>query len=279
MTTASSDQYFKDNEANWDDRAQAHMSGDYGGVNELLADPQAISMQLAQDIERFGDLRGKDVLHLQCHVGVDTIGFARRGAHRVVGLDLSEKSLEYARYIATRAQEDIEFIHANVYEARQAVDGEFDLVYTSLGVLCWLPDIAGWAKVVASLMKRGSTFFIRDDHPMMMTIDDDVSNGLKVAYPYFQTESPLTWDDEESYVSYADSPKIKHTRNHQWNHSLGEIVSALIQAGLTIDDLEESTYSAWCPWPDLMEEVGSGRYRLKEGQNHIPLQFAIAAHK
>ena len=131
---------------------------------------QPLAPELAQDIERFGDLAGKDVIHLQCHVGTDTIGFARRGASRIIGLDLSEASLAHARSIAERAGADVEFVHANVYDARQAVSGNFDLVYTSIGVLCWLPNIARWAQVIASLLKPGGTFFIRDDHPMFMTI-------------------------------------------------------------------------------------------------------------
>ena len=128
------------------------MAGNYCDYQRLLEDPTAISAELAQDIERFGDLTGKEVIHLQCHVGTDTIGFARRGASRVIGLDLSEASLAHARSIAQRAGAEVEFVHANVYDAREAVSGTFDLVYTSIGVLCWLPDIAQWARVVASLL-------------------------------------------------------------------------------------------------------------------------------
>ena len=129
--TNSHAQWFSDNERNWDDRAELHMAGNYCDYQPLLEDPTAMSAELAQDIERFGDLTGKDVIHLQCHVGTDTIGFARRGASRVIGLDLSEASLAHARNIADRAGADVEFVHANVYDARQAVSGNFDLVYTS----------------------------------------------------------------------------------------------------------------------------------------------------
>ena len=121
--TNSQAQWFSDNEQNWDDRAELHMAGNYCDYQRLLEDPTAISAELAQDIERFGDLTGKEVIHLQCHVGTDTIGFARRGASRVIGLDLSEASLAHARSIAQRAGADVEFVHANVYDARQAVSG------------------------------------------------------------------------------------------------------------------------------------------------------------
>lgn len=271
--------WFSDNEKNWDDRANLHMAGDYCGLRRLLADPNAISAELALDIGRFGDLAGKQVMHLQCHVGTDTIGFARRGAGRVVGLDLSETSLAHARNIADKAGVEVEYVHANVYDARQAVSGYFDLVYTSIGVLCWLPDVVQWACVIASLLKPGGTFFIRDDHPMFMAIGEDVSDGLKVEQPYFQLDTPMTWDDDSSYVDTPGAPRIAHTTNHQWNHSLGQIITALIDAGLVVDGVEEFTYSAWCPWPGLMEQYADGMWRLREQPERLPLQFAISARK
>lgn len=271
--------WFSDNEKNWDDRANLHMVGDYCGLSRLLADPNAISAELALDIGRFGNLAGKQVMHLQCHVGTDTIGFARRGAARVVGLDLSETSLAHARAIADKAGVNVEYVHANVYDARQAVSGDFDLVYTSIGVLCWLPDVVQWARVIASLLKPGGTFFIRDDHPMFMAIGEDVSDGLKVEQPYFQLDTPMTWDDDSSYVDTPGAPRIAHTTNHQWNHSLGQIITALIDAGLVVDGVEEFTYSAWCPWPGLMEQGADGMWRLREQPERLPLQFAISTRK
>ena len=179
----------------------------------------------------------------------------------------------------TRAGADIEFVHATVYDAREAVSGTFDLVYTSIGVLCWLPDITQWARVVASLLKPGGTFFIRDDHPMFMTIGEDISDGLKIEQPYFEQDAPMTWDDDSSYVDSPGAPRITHTTNHQWNHSLGQIVTALINAGLVIDELEETPRAAWCPWPELMEQESTGGWHLREHPERLPLQFAITAHK
>ncbi len=271
-------EWFADNQANWNDRARTHMSGNYYGANELITNPESISAELAQDIHRFGNLNGKSVIHLQCHLGTDTIGFARRGAKRVVGLDLSDTSLEFAKDIAAKSGVTVEFVHSNVYDARENVEGSFDLVYTSLGVLCWLPDIEKWAETIVSLMAPGGCFFIRDDHPMFMTIGDDVSNGLKIEQSYFQLDQPLTWEDETSYILDDNAPKIKAKRNHQWNHSIGEIITALIRAGLTIDSVEETPYSAWCPWPELMVKEGHV-YRLKDAPERLPLQFVICAHK
>lgn len=272
--------WFDDNRRNWDDRSALHEASGYG-IRELIDDPGALSDTLAPDVERLGDLTGRDVVHLQCHLGTDTISLSRLGPRRVVGVDLSGESLRRARAIAAEAGAAIEFVEANVYDAREAVAGDFDLVYTSLGVLCWLPDVDAWARVVASLLAPGGRFVIRDDHPMSMTLDDDASDGLRVEYPYFQQDQPLTWDDEGSYVEAPEGgPVVSHTRNHQWNHALGEILTALLRAGLVIDALEETPYSAWVRWPDLMvaDEAGRG-FRLLDRPERLPMQFVIQAHR
>jgi 2-polyprenyl-3-methyl-5-hydroxy-6-metoxy-1,4-benzoquinol methylase len=134
--------WLADNRANWDERAALHETTGYG-IEELVADPASISQTLARDRDRLGDLTGSDVIHLQCHLGTDTVSLARLGARRVVGLDFSSESLRRARAIGDRCGADIEYVEANVYDARCAVSGDFDLVYTSLGVLCWLPDVDG----------------------------------------------------------------------------------------------------------------------------------------
>lgn len=280
MTSSPADRagLFADNRANWDDRAALHEASGYG-IDELVADPARISPELAQDTERLGDLRGLDVIHLQCHLGTDTVGLTRLGARRMVGVDLSGESVRRARGIARRCRAEIEYVEANVYDARGAVDGDFDLVYTSIGVLCWLPDVAAWARVIASLLRPGGRVLVRDDHPMSMTIDEDTSHGLRVTQPYFQREAPLTWDEASSYAEAADdAPEITHGASHQWNHSIGEILTALLEAGLVLDSFEETPYAAWMPWPDLMVADGD-RYRLAEEPDRMPLQFVLTAHR
>lgn len=279
MIPSPNDAYFADNEANWDERARLHEETGYG-VPELLADPTALSPELAQDVERLGDLAGLDVVHLQCHLGTDTIGLKRLGAARVVGLDLSGESIRRARSIAERAGESIEYVEANVYDARRAVEGDFDLVYTSIGVLNWLPDVRAWARVVASLMRPGARFFIRDDHPVFYAVGDDASKGLVLADPYFERAEPLTWESAESYVPRAEGvAPLSATLNHSWNHSLGEIVTALIDAGLVLDSLEETRESAWARWPEIMERAEDGFFRLRENRDVLPLSFILRAHR
>lgn len=273
----SRERWFEDNRANWDDRAALHEASGYG-IQELIANPHHISAEVAQDRERLGDLTGLDVIHLQCHLGTDSVGLKRLGARRVVGVDLSPESLRRAREIARRAETDVEFVEANVYDAREAVGGSFDLVYTSIGVLCWLPDVAEWARVVASLLSPGGRFLLRDDHPMFMAIGEDVSTGLRIEQPYFQRPDPMTWDDAGSYVETPqNAPEFVHGRNHQWNHSIGEILTAVLDAGLVLDSFEETPYSAWTPWPELMVREGD-RYRLREDPDRVPLQYVLTAH-
>lgn len=270
--------WIADNRANWDDRAALHEAAGYG-IERLVGDPEHISAEVAQDRERLGDLTGQDVIHLQCHLGTDTISLARLGAGRVVGVDLSGESVRRARSIAERCGERIEFVESDVYQAREAVEGDFDLVYTSIGVLCWLPDVTAWARVVASLLRPGGRFLIRDDHPMFMAVGEDVSQGLRIEQPYFQRKQPMTWDQQGSYIETpAGAPPMSHTRSHEWNHSIGEIITALLEAGLVLDSFEETEYSAWCPWPELMEREGD-RWRLREDPDRIALQYVLTAHR
>lgn len=153
--------HFTDNRANWDDRAALHEASGYG-IAELLASPSAVTKDVTDDLERLGDLDGLDVIHLQCHLGLDTISLARLGARRVVGLDMSPRSLDRARELARRAEAHIELIESNVYAAREVVTGDFDLVYTTLGVLCWLPDIDAWARVAACLLRPGGRLVLEE---------------------------------------------------------------------------------------------------------------------
>lgn len=266
------------NRENWDDRAALHEASGYG-IEELVADPELLSPAIRQDRGRLGDLSGADVIHLQCHLGTDTVALKRLGARRVVGVDLSPASIRRARGIAERAGADIEFVVSDVYDARAAVTGDADLVYTSIGVLCWLPDVTAWARVIASLLRPGGRVLVRDDHPMFMTIDEDTSDGLRITQPYFQRVEPLTWDDAGSYVEAApDAPPIRHGVNNQWNHAVGEILTALLEAGLVLDSFEETMTSAWCPWPELMVREGDG-WRLAENPDRLPLQFVLTAHR
>lgn len=277
-------EHFADNQANWNDRAHVHMGSAGYGVDELVADPQHLHASVAIDRERLGDLAGRDVIHLQCHLGTDTLCLKRLGARRVVGVDLSEVSLDYARQIAHRAGEEIEYVHANVFDAVEAVgayedSGRFDLVYTGIGALGWLPDLKPWGMVVADLLRPGGRFFIREDHPVSMMLADEGDLPLTVGYSYFN-EGVLSYEEEGTYVEdTSGSHQITHLRNHWWNHPLQDIFSALIEAGLVIDLFEEEPYAMWRRFGDASVKVADGQWAAPAGSFNVPLTFVLRARK
>ena len=144
-----------------------------------------------------------------------------------------------------------------------------------------MPDVEAWASVIASLLCPGGRLLLRDDHPVLMAVGDDTAYGLTLHEPYFQQPEPMTWEDDGSYVAAPDgTPPIAHTRNHQWNHAVGEVLTALLRAGLVLDEVAESRVSAWCRWPDLMEPCREG-YRLTDPvmREMLPLQLLVVARR
>ena len=272
----SLDAYFEANRANWDDRVAIHVDSERYDVPGFLAGATTLDRE---DTVALGDVAGKTLLHLQCHFGMDTLSWARRGA-RVTGLDFSSKAIAAARDLAASAGIEARFVEANVYDAVEALGGEqFDFVFTGVGVLCWLPDVRGWANTVAALLKPGGTFYIREFHPVLWSLDDEDPEGrLLIRHPYFEVAEPLSWDEDESYTDNPADRRLEHTRSYEWNHGLGEIVTALIDAGLTIEYLREFD---WCdsrllPW---FVEIEPGRWALPEGRARLALAYAIRATK
>jgi 2-polyprenyl-3-methyl-5-hydroxy-6-metoxy-1,4-benzoquinol methylase len=195
------DDYRSVNRANWDERAPAHVKSPDYAVDRFLEDPGFISDVVRFDLPLLGDLRGKRGVHLQCHIGTDTVSLARLGA-RMSGLDFSLPALEEARRLASATRAEVEFVQADLYDAVEALGAEqFDLVYTGIGALCWLPDIDQWAGVVAKLLRPGGRLFIREPHPMLWSAEDRRQDGLLVIeYPYFQREEPCVWTEGGTYV-------------------------------------------------------------------------------
>ena len=176
--------YAELNRASWDERAPAHAASRDYAVDRFASDPGHLSEVVRFDLPLLGDIGGLRGVHLQCHIGTDTVSLARLGAD-MTGLDFSPASLAEARRIASLAGADVRFVEAEVYDAPGALGPEpFDLVYTGIGALCWLPDIARWARVVAGLLRPGGRLFIREGHPMLWALDDPRPDGLlAVEYP------------------------------------------------------------------------------------------------
>jgi SAM-dependent methyltransferase len=268
--------YAELNRANWDERAPAHAASRDYAVEQFASDPGHLSEVVRFDLPRLGDIGGLRGLHLQCHIGTDTVSLARLGAD-MTGLDFSAASLAQARRIAGLAGVDARFVEAEVYDAPGALGPEpFDLVYTGIGALCWLPDIARWARVVAGLLRPGGRLFIREGHPMLWALDDARPDGLlAVEYPYFEREEPLVFDDGGTYVE--TDVVFTHNRTHEWNHGLGEIVTALMSAGMDLTGLVEHDSVPWEALPGQMERIGGGEWRLADRPWRLPHTYTLQA--
>jgi SAM-dependent methyltransferase len=216
-------------------------------------------------------------VHLQCHIGTDTVSLTRLGAS-MTGVDFSPASLAEARQLAHRVGAPITFVEADVYRALEMLEpGAFDLVYTGIGALCWLPDITRWAAVVAGLLRPGGRLFIRDCHPMLFTIDERHTDPIVVEYPYFEREEALVIADGTTYVD-TEATLVNQT-THQWNHGLGQIVSALLGQGMTLDLLDEHDSVPWPALPGQMEVDDLGEWRLRDRPWRLAATFTIGASK
>ncbi len=270
--------YREVNRANWDERVPAHVgSADYA-VARFAADPSFISDVVRFDIPLLGDIAGLRGVHLQCHIGTDTVSLARLGAS-MTGLDFSAPAVSAARSLASSTGADATFVQSDVYGAVSVLgSGGFDLVYTGIGALCWLPSVRRWASVVSDLLRPGGRLFIREGHPMLWTLDDERSDELLVVkYPYFEQDSPMVFDTEGTYV--ATDAVFSHTTTHEWNHGLGEIITALLSAGLSITGLVEHDSVPWEALPGKMERIGGDEWRLAEDPSRLPHTYTLQAVK
>jgi 2-polyprenyl-3-methyl-5-hydroxy-6-metoxy-1,4-benzoquinol methylase len=273
------DEYAALNRANWDERVPAHArSVDYG-LDRFTNDPAHLSDVVAFDRERLADISGLRGLHLQCHIGTDTLSLHRLGA-RMTGLDFSEPALEVARGLAAASGAEIDYVRADAYDAAQALGaGQFDLVYTGIGAICWLSDIARWGRLIAELLRPGGRLFIRDGHPALWAIDERREDHLLVAgYPYFETSAPLIWDEDGTYVD--TDAEFVHTRTASWNHSIGELLSAVLDAGLRITQFVEHRSVPWEALPGAMtKDAPFDEWRLTEAPDRLPLTYTLQAVK
>lgn len=266
------------NRANWDERAPAHAASEDYALDRFRRDPAFISDVVRFDLPRLGDIVGCDGVHLQCHIGTDTISLARLGA-RMSGLDFSPASLAQARRLAADAGADVRFVESDVYEAVAALDGQmFDLVFTGIGALGWLPSVSRWAQTVAALLRPGGRLFLREGHPMLWTLADPRPDGLLVVeFPYFERDEPTVWDEPGTYV--ATDVTFTQTVTHEWNHGLGEIVGSILGAGLVITDLAEHDTVPWEALPGQMHRAANGEWQLVDRPWRVPMTYTLQARK
>lgn len=268
------------NLANWEERVAIHERA--YGLERYRRDRAHLSRVVRDDLDSMAPFLGSDglggqrVCHLQCHIGTDTLSLARAGA-AVVGVDFSPAALASARSLAEQLGLAAQWVRSDVLDAAEAVLAEvgradFDLVYTSIGTICWLGDLHRWAQQIAALLRPGGLFYIRDGHPSLLSLDE-TDPGLRIRYRYFGDGTAQQWDDEHTY---AGDEKVTATRTYEWPHPLSEVVTALIDAGLTIRALREGQVLPWRFSP-AMEEVDGGWAYPADRRDLVPCTFTIIA--
>jgi ubiquinone/menaquinone biosynthesis C-methylase UbiE len=263
----SATNYLDVNRRSWNNRTDAHLASAFYDVPGFLEGNSSLK---EIELNLLGDVSGKSILHLQCHFGQDTLSLGRLGA-KVTGVDLSDKAIENAKRLAKETGIDAQFICCDIYDLPNYLDSSFDIVFTSYGVIGWLPDLDKWATVVARFLKPGGRFVFAEFHPVVWMFDNDFE---KVAYNYFN-DGPII---ETESGTYADRNADLQQEFVCWNHSTSEVLNSLIKSGLTICSFNEYDYSPWNCFNKTIE-VAPGKFRIEHLANKIPMVFALTASK
>jgi SAM-dependent methyltransferase len=266
------DRYLASNRTLWNAWTDLHVKSAYYDVAGFKAGKSSLKgIELAE----LGDVAGKALLHLQCHFGMDTLSWARRGAE-VTGVDFSDQAIAMARALAKEINQPARFVQSELSRLPDVLEEQFDIVYTSYGVLFWLPDLRRWAEVIAHFLKPGGAFYIVEYHPFAAVFENENAGDLEVTYPYFHGPQPLEF---ETNGSYADRMADFHFPEYGWDHPLSEIINALLDAGLHLTFLHEFPYCGEQRFP-FMVRGEDGWWRMA-GQNDgmIPLLFSLQARK
>jgi SAM-dependent methyltransferase len=267
------------NRTNWDDRADIHARSEMYDVAGFLADPTDISTVVQNDLSALAPhlpetgVRDRSLLHLQCHIGTDTVSWSRLGAVDVHGLELSPYSVRHSARIAVADARDITWVEGDARFASALIDRRFDVVVTSAGTIVWLPALDDWASSIHDLLEPGGVFLIRDDHPIL---------GAMAFQPWDITDDYLggggvrIYEDSGTYTDNS-AGQVAHATNHEWRHDVGEVVGSLLRAGLRIEALHELPFMDWCAFPELVP-CAEG-WTLPQGSPRVPLNFAIVARR
>lgn len=259
--------YIEKNRLAWNRKTGFHIDSEFYDNHSFLNGKSTL-----KDIELklLGDVKEKSILHLQCHFGQDSISLARMGA-QVTGVDLSDKAIEHARVFAAQTNGNAQFICCNLYDLPQHLDKTFDIVFTSYGTIGWLPDLNGWAALIAKYLKPGGRFVFAEFHPVVWAFDNDFE---AITYRYFKTD-PIV---ETESGTYADKNAELVTESITWNHAIGEVLTALLSNGLELNSFEEFDYSPYNCFNNTVEEE-PGKFRVKKFGNKIPMIYALSATK
>ncbi len=268
--------YFDANKEGWNKRTAIHKTSAFYDLEGFKKGRTSLN---AIELTEVGEVKGKSLLHLQCHFGMDTLSWAREGAI-VTGVDISDEAIQLATEINEELKLNATFICANIYDLIHSSNvpsqkgfgkTAFDIIFTSYGTIGWLPDLKPWAKIIAENLKPGGFFYIVDFHPTLWMLDDAME---KLSYSYFNdevivTEQQGTYTDRDAHIKYTE---------YGWNHPFSEIFEALITEGLQIEFLHEYAFSPYNCFANT-EKGDDGMWRFKGMGNKFPMMYSIKAIK
>lgn len=253
--------YFELNRVGWDQRARIHFDSEFYDVQGFLRGETSLrEIELAE----LTDLNGRSLLHLQCHFGLDTLSWARMGAH-CTGVDISPVAIEQARELSKESGVDAHFVCSNVLDFDRGKARPYDIVFTSYGTICWLPDLMEWAGIVSSNLAPGGTFYMVEFHPIY---------DLLAGYPYFTSPDP----DVEEEGTYTENSGDTVAEFAVWSHPLSSVINALIESGIEMLQLREFPFSPYNCF-DGMEEREPGRFYIEHKGHDAPLVYSLMGRK
>lgn len=259
------------NRALWDEIAPVHLKA----YNEVALLRKGCEVLDEIELREIGDVSGKSLLHLQCHIGSDTLAWARHGAI-VTGVDFSAESIACANQLSGELGLPATFIHSNIYDVRAIHEGQYDIVYTSKGVLCWLKDLQEWGRIIAHYLKPGGIFYLMESHPIIMALEEEKSEELSFAYPYFHKDVPTEWAPGDP--DYADDDYIPKRGSAEWEWAVSDIVNALLSAGLQLEFVNEYEKLFFRMFPSMTTEDDRW-FRLPKYSKKLPLLLTLRARK
>ncbi|MFW9788814.1 MAG: class I SAM-dependent methyltransferase [Candidatus Thorarchaeota archaeon] len=266
------EKFFEANRAIWDRFAKINYDSETYRVKEFLKGKTSLN---SIELEEVGDVKGKSLLHLQCHFGLDTLSWAREGAV-VTGVDFSGDAIQLARNLAEESGLEANFIQSNIYDLPDVLDEKFDIVFTSYGVHCWLNDLPRWGEIVAHYVKPGGMFYIAEFHPLLWTFDWDAKDDFKIVRGYFHNSSPCEFEVEGSYAD--GEAKFDTQPDYEWAHTLADAVNAIISAGLRIEFLNEHAKTPFQSF-SFLKQMDDGYWYYDNPDVQLPLVFSIRATK
>ena len=259
---------FDENKKGWDERVETHLASELYDMQAFRAGKSSLNLE---EVEALRDVKGKSLLHLQCHFGQDTLSWARMGAV-ATGVDISSEALRAAKAISSELEIPASFVESNILDLKETLDDKFDIVFTSYGTVGWLNDLNKWADVIHHFLNPGGTFYMIDFHPFIWMWNDERS---KIEFSYFNSKEPIVLQETGTY---ADPSAALERTEYSWNHGMSEIIGSLLRSGLKLVEFNEYPYSNYKVFPE-MKAAGTGRWVFNELEVQIPYMYAIKCAK